>query len=135
MAGGERNFELDHFKPKSIPSFAELVNDFYNLHYSCHVCNQRKAAKWPSEHEEAEGYRFIDPCNEDFSEHFHAESDGTWTPLSPAAEYTAKRLQLNNVHLTRLRSMLQLYAMKHTHVHPDWGTAGYSTVEALFDPP
>ena len=39
IAGGEANFELDHFRPKSHPEFAGLVNGFYNLYYSCHVCN------------------------------------------------------------------------------------------------
>lgn len=39
-AGGEDNFELDHFRPVS--RFPDLERDFYNLYYACHVCNQRK---------------------------------------------------------------------------------------------
>lgn len=38
------NFELDHFKPKSDERFASLAADYYNLYYSCHVCNHYKGA-------------------------------------------------------------------------------------------
>jgi len=48
IAGGEANFELDHFRPKSRPKFAGLINDFYNLYYACHVCNQYKGQLWPT---------------------------------------------------------------------------------------
>lgn len=44
-AGGERNFELDHYKPISL--FPELSSDYLNLYYACHVCNQLKRDHWP----------------------------------------------------------------------------------------
>lgn len=47
LAGGASNFEIDHFRPKSL--FADLIDDYFNLYYSCHVCNQYKGAAWPSE--------------------------------------------------------------------------------------
>lgn len=81
LAGGPDNFELDHFRPKSgheNPCEAEL---FLNLYYACHVCNKYKAAQWPSDAVREKGYRFVDPCTEDFSEHFRTESDGRWTPI------------------------------------------------------
>ena len=36
-AAGLENFELDHFRPKSL--FPQLSFSFYNLYWSCHVCN------------------------------------------------------------------------------------------------
>ncbi len=76
LAAGADNFELDHFHPKSIPEFAHRVNDFYNIYYSCHVCNHTKGRKWPDEKLISQGYRFVDLCAEDFSEHFREEDDG-----------------------------------------------------------
>ena len=47
LRAGLENFELDHFRPKSLPEFAHLVNDFYNLYYACHPCNHIKGNRWP----------------------------------------------------------------------------------------
>ncbi|MGH9764301.1 MAG: hypothetical protein ACREDR_49125, partial [Blastocatellia bacterium] len=79
---GKDNFELDHFRPKSNPLFASLINDFYNLYYSCHVCNHYKGSFWPAEDLEAEGYRFVDLCAERFSSHFTEDFDGRWSPVT-----------------------------------------------------
>lgn len=106
LAGGEDNFELDHFKPKSREEFAALVQELLNLYYSCHVCNHYKASTWPAEELVSRGYRFVDPCREEFTTHFSAEPDGTWRPLTPAGEYSAARLRLNRSHLVEVRALL-----------------------------
>jgi hypothetical protein len=106
LAGGEDNFELDHFRPRSREEFAALIQDFFNLYYSCHVCNHYKASTWPAEELMAQGYRFVDPCKDDFTTHFSAEPDGTWRPLTPAGEYSAARLRLNRSHLVEIRALL-----------------------------
>lgn len=105
LAGGEDNFELDHFRPKSDPH-GIAPDDFYNLYYSCHVCNHYKSDSWPSIDLAERGFRFVDPCSEDFGIHFQPDDNGIWKPLSPAAEYTEARLRLNRRHLVEVRSLL-----------------------------
>lgn len=105
-AGGREAFELDHFRPKSLPQFAGLANDYYNLYYACHVCNHYKSNHWPAPAQEAAGYGFIDLCSEVFSAHFSEQSDGSWAPLSRHAQYTCDKLRLNRRHLVEIRRLL-----------------------------
>ncbi len=37
---------IDHFKPKSIPAYYELVCEWENLYYSCHNCQQTKLEQY-----------------------------------------------------------------------------------------
>src|SRR5579863_502404 len=74
--GGEENYELDHFRPKS--RFPQLKNDFYNLYYACHPCNHIKLDKWPSEALQDEGIYLVDLCTSDFQDHFQENDDGAW---------------------------------------------------------
>ena len=104
FAGGEENYELDHFCPQSL--FSERVNDFYNLYYACHVCNNIKRAQWPPQELIDRGIGFVDLCNVDFDQHFQELPDGRWHPLSQSAEYTLRQLRLNRPHLLRLRQFL-----------------------------
>jgi hypothetical protein len=107
VARGQENFELDHFHPRAKRGiFKGDINDFYNLYYSCHVCNQNKGAHWPTEDELAAGRRFIDLCREEFDAHFEPESDGQWRPLTIAAQYAAERLRLNGSDLVQIRVFL-----------------------------
>ncbi|MCI0691606.1 HNH endonuclease [candidate division KSB1 bacterium] len=104
-AGGEENFELDHFRPKSRPEFSGLINEYANLYYACHPCNHQKHNHWPSEELRAKGFQFVDTCNESFSIHFE-EDDGYWNPISNAGRYTEERLRLNSGHKTKIRKMI-----------------------------
>jgi hypothetical protein len=103
-AGGAENFELDHFRPRSL--FPALIGDFYNLYYACHPCNQIKSDQWPSGAMEEVGIGFVDLCQEDFAAHFAVRPDGTWTPLTEAAAYTIDRLRLNRPHLVAVRFLI-----------------------------
>lgn len=126
LAGGEGNFQLDHFQPKSIAAFATLVNDFYNLYYACSVCNRYKAGSWPSPKLEALGYGFVDFCAEDFSTHFKEELDGSWNPLTLRAEYTAARIRLNRPHLLQIRRLLRELAF-----YRGWPSSGWEIREQI----
>lgn len=100
FAGGETNFELDHFRPKS--KFGQLEHEYSNLYYACHVCNRNKWDWWPSDELEAAGIRFADPCRECFSDNFR-DKDGRWQPKTPVGEYSMERLRLNTEHLVQIR--------------------------------
>lgn len=60
--GGEENFDIEHFRPKSRPEFASLAFTYSNLYYACRGCNLAKGARWPDP-EDLEKW-FIDPCEE-----------------------------------------------------------------------
>ena len=124
FAGGEENFELDHFRPKH--RFPELLNDFYNLYYSCHPCNHMKRDCWPPPALEAKGICFVDLCNEDFASHFTVERDGTWNGLTNPANYTIDKLNLNRQHLVIVRGLLQRLGI---HIHE--GTISEEKLEQL----
>jgi hypothetical protein len=133
LAGGKENFELDHFHPKAREDeFAGDVNDFYNLYYSCHVCNNQKRAHWPTADVLASGCRFIDLCSEDFSAHFVAQQDGEWKPLTNAADWASERLLLNRGHLKQIRRLLQRIAAEKELPPIDWNRPTRDHVAIIF---
>jgi hypothetical protein len=104
LAGGEENFELDHFRPKSL--FPNRLNDFYNIYYACHPCNQIKKDAWPPAALEARRIGFVDLCKDDFATHFQINADGRWEGITESGRYTIDILRLNRRHLTILRQLL-----------------------------
>jgi len=105
LVGGEEGFELDHFRPRHL--FPELLNDFYNLYYSCHPCNHIKRDSWPPSILEEQGIRFVDLCKEDFGAHFSVEADGKLDALTNSGNYTIDKLNLNRKHLVTVRGLLE----------------------------
>jgi hypothetical protein len=133
FAAGSRNFELDHFKPKSVEAFKHLERDFFNLYYSCHPCNQNKGPDWPSPELIAAGYGFVDYCRETFADHFDEGMSGEWSPTSKPGHYTARRLRLNNPHLVGIRGMLNQIADRRGLPRIDWNRPARDTVRQLMD--
>jgi len=103
--GGEENYELDHFRPKS--RFPQLKNDFYNLYYACHPCNHIKLDKWPSEALQDEGIYLVDLCTSDFQDHFQENDDGAWQGITISGKYTIDILRLNRRHLVEVRQLIR----------------------------
>ncbi len=93
--GGYRSYHIDHFAPKD--KFGHLENIYINLIYACPSCNSSKSNKWPSDDAEKnvvgeEG--FLNPCNDDFNEHFSRDNDGNIIGISPIAKDMYKNLNL-----------------------------------------
>ncbi|MBS1835653.1 MAG: HNH endonuclease [Acidobacteria bacterium] len=103
-AAGLENFEIDHFRPRSL--FPEYETSYYNLYWSCHVCNRLKRDYWPSPDLIERGYTFVDLCETAFDEHFALVETGEWHAKTKAAEYTIDLLRLNRPHLVALRLLL-----------------------------
>lgn len=103
-SGGERNYEIDHFRPVSL--FPHLERDFYNLYYTCHICNYAKLAQWPTPEMLARGVGLTDFCRDDFETHFVLASDGALESLTESAQFTLESLRLNSDHLIGMRSFL-----------------------------
>jgi len=103
-AGGKENFELDHFRPKS--RFPHLMNDFYNIYYSCHPCNQMKRDTWPPVELEGRGVTLVDLCKDEFPAHFLVSDAGEWNGVTESGGYTIEVLRLNRKHLVTVRRLL-----------------------------
>jgi hypothetical protein len=104
-AAGLENFELDHFRPKSL--FPQLALSYYNLYWSCHVCNRLKRDIWPARRLLKQGIFFVDLCVSAFDEHFVEQKNGKWRGKTLAAKYTIDSLRLNRPHLVELRILIR----------------------------
>ena len=97
--GGEDLMTVDHFKPER--RFPKLRLSWPNLYYACHACNSHYKKDHPTAEEEANGKRFVDPCEEDPDDHFRLVCDPDTGErcrvrgLSSAAEYVVFRLKFN----------------------------------------
>lgn len=71
-------YEVDHFIPESILTIMPKT-DYRNLVYSCRSCNNAKRKKWPTNDENIPNRNdegFIDPCEDDYSNHFSRSDIG-----------------------------------------------------------
>lgn len=94
-SGGERNYHLEHFAPKSL--FPQLKNTYDNLLYSCPFCNISKSDKWPSNNFNVsvvgnEG--FLDPCENDYYKHIKRKSNGELYYVDDLGKYMYQHLSL-----------------------------------------
>ena len=94
------DFQVDHFEPQSRDK-KRLGRRYANLYYACHLCNRqgRKGHKWPAPDEEAQGLRFVDPCQEDWEDHVEFRDDGSVRPLSKAGDYSIRTIDLDRKQL------------------------------------
>jgi hypothetical protein len=130
FARGEENFELDHHRPQS--KFPKLHNEYTNIYYSCHPCNNSKWQHWPSRELESKGYRFIDTCKDTFSDHF-VDEHGYWRPISKVGEYTADKVRLNSKHNIEIRKMLSNLFNKLDAETIDWNKPLKEQIIPLLD--
>ncbi|MEN9548797.1 MAG: hypothetical protein RIR12_1388 [Bacteroidota bacterium] len=83
--GGKRNYQIDHFKPKSI--YPKLETKYSNLVYACSYVNRAKS--------DDDG-NYIDPCDINYNDHFYRDELGNIYPLenSEPAKYMYRKLKL-----------------------------------------
>jgi len=107
--GGERNFHVEHFRPKS--KFPELENDYANLFFSCSICNIFKGCDWPSEPcDEYNLPAYIDPSKHDYNLIFDFKNYNLVSKyISP--NYMIERLYLNRPQLIIERRISHLSEM------------------------
>lgn len=106
----KENFEIDHFVPKK-----EMVklkdNDYCNLVYSCHSCNNAKRAKWPSGDESKSSIGdtgWIDPCSEEYGSQFERTDTGTIVPKTKIGVWMFENLKLGKTQHEYLWNIEQL---------------------------
>lgn len=76
-SGGDRNFHVEHFAPKS--RFPELATIYENLIYSCPYCNLSKSDKWlgtTASQTIVSGRGFIDPCDDQYEKCLYRKDNG-----------------------------------------------------------
>lgn len=83
--GGKTNFQIDHFKPKSI--YPGLEKKYSNLVYSCSYVNRAKSN---------DDGMYLDPVDVDYNIHFYRDELGNIYPRedSEAAKYMYIKLKL-----------------------------------------
>ena len=94
---GQTGMHIDHFRPKE--KFPELANNPHNLVWSCGACNNNKSNHWPAlgtNDTFVDNEGFIDPFEENRSDYFKVQSDGSIIPLKPPAGYIVDQLLLND---------------------------------------
>lgn len=93
-AGAALVFQVDHYRPKSLPAFAHLVADYANLYYCCGNCNSRKSNYWPSD--ETSDPWVVNPCEHEMAAHLRLSAPtGQVDARSLHGEWTAELLDLN----------------------------------------
>lgn len=89
------NFGVDHYRPKGIPRFSNLICTYDNLYYCCGSCNSRKNDYWPLD--EKKGPLIVAPCEHEMASHLRFNSaSGAVEPRTPEGQYTEELLQLND---------------------------------------
>lgn len=82
--GGKSTFQIDHIKPKI--KYPDLENEYSNLVYCCSHVNR---AKWDDD-----SPNYLDPCSEDFNNHFERNDRGYIVPKTPQGKYMFEHMQL-----------------------------------------
>lgn len=89
------NFSVDHYRPKGIPRFANLVCVYDNLYYCCGICNSRKNDYWPID--EKQGPFVVAPCEHEMASHLRFDSKtGLVDSRTADGQHTSELLQLND---------------------------------------
>jgi uncharacterized protein (TIGR02646 family) len=93
VEGGSKKFHIDHYKPKS--KFIKLINDYFNLFYSCSECNNAKNDFWPTILNRLLHQFILNPCEHDFDEHYNM-NQAEWRGNTRVAIWNIERLRLNS---------------------------------------
>lgn len=101
--GGERNFHVEHYRPKS--QFKSLTNDIRNLFYVCAICNAFKGSDWPAEPAaDHMKHSYPDPSLVDYAEILSVDDRHMVRSSVPAGRYVIERIYLNRPQLVMARS-------------------------------
>jgi hypothetical protein len=102
---GERNFHVEHYKPKSHYKFKHLEDDIKNLFYACPVCNVFKADSWPRAPKKDHSVEsYPNPSRCDYSDLFDVnDSTGEIKGRYVASKFLVVRLHLNREQLVTER--------------------------------
>ena len=105
------SFEIDHFQPVAKGG----TDDYDNLMWCCHQCNNKKLDYWPSPAVMSQGYRYVRPDQDDPNAHFRVGDNGSVRvePVTNAGTWTNEIIDLNRAPLRKVReARLALFESK-----------------------
>ena len=99
------HYEIDHFIPKkflekvfSTPEkYKDKEQEYKNLVYACHSCNNAKGEKWPAnsiEYSFIGSTGFIDPCKSEYDNQFERDVNGKIIAKTELGKWIHKELKL-----------------------------------------
>lgn len=101
------SYSVDHYRPKGVPRFKVLENEYANLYYCCGPCNSRKNDYWP--YDEKRGPLIINPCDHDMSKHLRFNSiSSEMDAQSVHGDFMISLLQLNHPDAVEHRKEVRL---------------------------
>jgi hypothetical protein len=108
IAGGAEGWgvmAIEHFVPRS--QAPELVNEYSNCFYVCHLCN---SARGEQPNQAADGASLLNPCDQSWSDLFVAVEDQIVPRegVGRDASYTCDTYDFNDPRKVRLRRMRRL---------------------------
>lgn len=107
LFGGERNFHVEHYRPKS--RFSDLTNSFPNLFYCCAICNSFKGSDWPSDPTtDLSNSSYPDPSAIDYADFLSVNGAGIVSSSTNSGKYVVERLNLNRAQLQMIRRFIAL---------------------------
>jgi hypothetical protein len=107
--GGLDNFHVEHYKPKSLPQFENLINAIANLFFACAICNRFKGNDWPGDPVEDHSISaYPDPASCDYNSLFVWQTNFLLRGRYQASRYILERLYLNRPQLILERRMFAL---------------------------
>jgi hypothetical protein len=86
---------VDHYQPRVQGG----TDDFANLVYACHACNEHKGDYWNPEGMD----RILHPLRDLTETHYAEQEDGTLLAFTPTGQFHINRLQLNRSQLVSRR--------------------------------
>jgi len=96
---------IDHFKPKTVPAFYNLVANWENLYLACKHCQEAKGTQYSEEllRPDAPDYNFSDYFIYDFDEHKLTPNPIAAPENQNRAQMTFNIFQLNHTGLSKTR--------------------------------
>ncbi|MFD0932230.1 HNH endonuclease [Psychroflexus salinarum] len=105
--GGYDHFHVEHFRPKSLKSFQNLLKDFENLFYACAICNRFKSNDWPNDPvKDHSVVSYADPNETDYNELFNIHENGKICGNFVASKYMIEKINLNRPQLINERKYI-----------------------------
>lgn len=105
----KEDFQIDHFVPKNIDPSRK--NDYYNLVYSCRICNRNKWDKWPTNNKDIDNdgkVGFVDPASREFDKHLSRRVNGEIYYNSELGKYMFDELKMGTRPIALVWKLMRL---------------------------
>lgn len=109
----KEDFQIDHFVPRKVDP--NRHNDYYNLVYSCRVCNRNKWHHWPTNDKELSNdgnVGFIDPTLPEFDKALKRTEDGNIVYLNNVGKYMYEILKFDTRPIDTIWKLMRLRELR-----------------------